>query len=100
MYYASFMLTPDSAEELNGDYDDMSCMTKDMGTVRTSFRHALDEVKSESKTKRSSTASGYLQDNMDAIIHEPSKWEDLKHCHMNNFFGRGGWNLSRSTCKK
>ena len=64
-------------------------MNRDTGTVGTSFRHAVDEAKSESKTKRSSTASGYLQDYMDAIIHEPSKWEDLKHCHMNNVFGRG-----------
>ena len=42
MYHASFMLTPDSAEELNKDYDDMSCMTRDTGTYGTSFGHAVD----------------------------------------------------------
>ena len=35
MYYASFMLTSDYAEELNEEYDDMSCMTRDTGTVGT-----------------------------------------------------------------
>ena len=92
------MLTPYCAEELNEEYDDMSCMTRDTGTERTSFRHAVYEAKSESKTKRSSAASGHLQDYMDAICHEPSKWEDLEHCHMIHFLW-GGWNLSRSTRK-
>ena len=73
MYYDSFMLTPDSAEELNKDYDDMSCMTEDTGTAGTSFRHTVDEAKSDSKKKLSSAASGHLQDCMDAISHEPSK---------------------------
>ena len=74
MYYASFNITPDSAEELNENYDDMSCMTRYTGTVGTSFRHAVDEAKSDSMKKRSSAASGHLQDYMDAIFHEPSKW--------------------------
>ena len=54
------MITPDSAEGLNKDYDDMSCMTRDMGTVGTSFRHAVDEAKSELKTKSSAAASGHF----------------------------------------
>ena len=67
----------------------MSCITRDTGTVGTSSRHVVDEAKSESKTKRSSTSLGYLQDYMDAIIHEPIKWEDLEHCHMTHVLGRG-----------
>ena len=47
MYYASFMLTPYSAEEFNEDYDDMSCVNGVTGTVGTSFGHAVDESKSE-----------------------------------------------------
>ena len=62
IYYASFMLTLDYDEELNEEYDDVSCMTRDTGTERTSFRHAVDESKSESHTNRSSAASGHLQD--------------------------------------
>ena len=76
VYYASFMLTPD-------------CITRDTGTVGTSFRHAVDEANSESKTKGSSAASGYLLDYMDAIIHEPSKCEDLEHFHMTHVFWGG-----------
>ena len=76
----------------------MSCMTRDTGTEITSFRHAVDESKSESNTKHSAAASVHLQDYMDKIGHEPSKWEDLEHHHMTHNFG-GGWNLSRSTCK-
>ena len=49
MYYASFMLTLDSEEELNEDYDDMSCMNRDTDTVGTLFRHAIDEANSEFK---------------------------------------------------
>ena len=67
----------------------MSCMTKDTGTVGNSFRHAVDKAESELKTKRSSVASGHLQDYMDAISHEPSKWEDLEHCHMTHDFWGG-----------
>ena len=74
IYYASFMLTPYYDEELNEEYDDMSCMTRYTGTERTSFRQAVDEANSESKTKYSAEASGHLQDYMDAISHEPSKW--------------------------
>ena len=48
MYYTYCMLTPYSAEELNKDYDDMSCMTRYTGTVGISFRHAVDESKSDS----------------------------------------------------
>ena len=44
-------------EELNEDYDDMYCMNRDTGTEVTSFRHTVDESKSESNTKRSATAS-------------------------------------------
>ena len=57
-------------------------MTRDTGTVGTSFRHAVDKAKSESKTKRSSESAGHLQDYMDAISHEQSKWGYLEHCHM------------------
>ena len=32
-------------------------------------------------------ALGHLQDFMDAISHQPSKWEDMEHCHMNHDFG-------------
>ena len=88
-YYASFMLTLDSAEELNEDYYDMSCMTRETGTAGTSFRHAVDEVNSESKTKSSSAAQGHIQDYMDAICHEPSKWEDLEYFHMTHVFWGG-----------
>ena len=68
----------------------MSCMNRDTGTVGTSFRHAVDEAKSESKKKRSSAASVHLQDYMDEICHEPSKWEDLEHCHITHVFGGAG----------
>ena len=57
MYYASFMITPDYDEELNEEYDDISCITRDTCTERTSFRHAVYEKKSELNTKRSSAAS-------------------------------------------
>ena len=67
----------------------MSSRTRDTGTVGTSFRHAVDEAKSELKTKRSAAASGHLQDYMDAISHEPSKWEDFEHFHMTHDFWRG-----------
>ena len=77
MYYASFMIIPDSAEELRGDYDDMSCITRETGTVGTSFGNAVDEAKSEFQTKQSAPALGHLQDYMDAISREPGKWEGL-----------------------
>ena len=36
IYYASFMLTLDYDKELNEEYDDVSCMTRETGTERTS----------------------------------------------------------------
>ena len=51
MYYYSFILTPYYAEKLNEEYDDMYFMTRDMVTVGASFMHAVNEAKSESKTK-------------------------------------------------
>ena len=47
------MLTLDYNEELNEEYDDMSCMTRDTGVERTVYRHAVDDSKSESNIKRS-----------------------------------------------
>ena len=85
------MLTLDYDEELNEEYDDMSCMTRDTGTERTLYRHAVDDSKSESNIKRSAGATRHLQDYMDRICHEPSKWEDLEHCHMTHeFWGQFG----------
>ena len=43
IYYASFMLTLDYDEELNEEYDDVSCMTRDTGIERTLSRHAVDD---------------------------------------------------------
>ena len=83
------MLTPDYDSELNEEYDDMSCMTRDTGTKRTSFMHAVDKSKSDLNTKRSAAASGSLQDYMDKICHEPSNWEDLEHHHTTHYFVRG-----------
>ena len=83
------MLTLDYDEELNEEYDDMSCMTRDTVTERTSFRHKVDESKSQLHTKRSTAASGHLQDYMDKIGHVPSKWEDLEHHHMTHDFWGG-----------
>ena len=91
MYYASFMLTLDYDEELNEEYDDMSCMTRDTVTGRTLYRHAVDDSKSESNIKRSAAATRHLQNYMDRIGHEPSKWEDLEHCYMTHeFWGNFG----------
>ena len=85
------MLTLDYNEELNEEYDDMSCMTRYTGTERTSFRHAVDESTSEPHTKLSTAASGNIQDYMDKIGHEPSKWEDLEHRHTTHeFWGKFG----------
>ena len=55
------MLTQDSAEELNQNDDDMSCVTGVTCTTGTTFRHAVDEAPSESKTKQTAAASGHLQ---------------------------------------
>ena len=94
------MLKLDYDEELNEEYDDVSCMTRDTGTGRTSYRHAVDDSKSELNIKRSDAASVNLQDYMDKIGHEPSKWEDLEHSHMTHEFRGGSWNLYRSTRKR
>ena len=83
------MLTLEYDEELNKEYDDVSCMNKDTGTERTSYRHAVDYLKSELHIKSSAEATGHLQDYMDKIVHEPSKWEDLEHRHMTHEFGGG-----------
>ena len=80
------MLTLDDDEELNEEYDDVSCMTRDTGTGRTSYRHAVNDSKSESNIKSSAAATRHLQDYMDIIGHEPSKWEDLEHCNMTHEF--------------
>ena len=86
IYYASFILTLDYNEELNEEYDDMSCMTRDTGTERTLYKHAVDDSKSGSNIKCSDEATRHLQDYMDRICHSPRKWEDLKHCDMTNTF--------------
>ena len=64
----------------------MSCVTGVTCTTGTTFGHAVGEAKSDSKTKRTYEASGHVQDFMDAINHQPSKWEDLEHCHMTHDF--------------
>ena len=90
-YYASLMLTLGYDEELNKDYDDVSCISRDTGTGRTLYRHAVDDSKSESNIKHSTASTRHLQDYMDIICHEPSKWEDLKHFHMTHeFWGKFG----------
>ena len=85
------MLTLDYNEELNEEYDDMSCMTRDTGTERSVYRHAVDDSNSESNSKRSRASTRHLQDYMDSIRHSPRKWEDIKHGDMNNtFWGQFG----------
>ena len=86
IFYASFMLTSDSAEELNQNYDGMSCVTGVTGTIGTTFGNAVEESKSEFNTKKTAAASGNLQDFMYAISHQPSKWEDVEHSHMTHDF--------------
>ena len=84
MYYASFMITQDSAEELNQNDDDISCVSGSTGTTGTTFHtqqtqfnipsefgHAVDEAQSEYKMKRTAAVSRHLQDFMDAISHQP-----------------------------
>ena len=78
------MLTLDYNEELNEEYDDMSCMTRDTGTERTVYRHAVDDSKSESNIKCAHASMRHLQDYMDSIHHSQRKWEDLKHGDMTN----------------
>ena len=95
------MLTLDYNEELNKEYADMSCMTRDTGTERTVYRHAVDDSKSESNTKRSAAATRHLQDYMDSIHHSPRKWEDLKHGDMTNtFWGKFGTYIGKHTKNK
>ena len=90
MYCAYFMLTPDYAEKLNQNYDYMSSVTVSTGTTGTIFGHALDEAKSESKTKQTAAASRHIKDFMGKLSHQLSKWEDLEHCHMTRDFFWGG----------
>ena len=79
----------------------MSCVTEVTGTTGTASGHAVDEAKSESKTKRKYAASGHLKDFMDAISHQPSKWEDLEHFHMtHDFWGGFGTYLGRNVKNK
>ena len=100
IYYAYFMLTQDSAEELNQNDDDMSCVTGVTCTTGTKFYtqhtqfnipeefgHAVDEAPGESKTKRTAAALVNLQYSMGAISHQPRKWEDIEHCHTTYNFG-------------
>ena len=79
----------------------MSCVSGVSGTNGTTFVHAIDKAKIESKTKQKAAASGNLQDFMDAISHQPSKWEDLKHCRItHNFWGGFGTYLGQHAKKK
>ena len=95
------MLTLDYNEGLNEEYDDMSCMTRDTGTERTVYRHAVDDSKSESNIKRSHAATRHLQDYMDSIHHSPRKWEDLKHGDTNNtFWGQFGTYIGKHAKKQ
>ena len=85
------MLTLDYNDELNEEDDDMSCMTRDTGTERTVYGHAVDDSKSESNIKRSHAATRHLQEYMDSIHHSAHKWEDLKHDDMTHeFWGKFG----------
>ena len=95
------MLTSDSAEELNQNYDGMSCVTGVTGTIGTTFGNAVEESKSEFNTKKTAAASGNLQDFMYAISHQPSKWEYMEHFHMNHNFGEKiGTNLGQHAKNK
>ena len=95
------MLTLDHNEELNKEYDDVSCMNRDTGTERTLYRHAVDDPKSESNIKRSAEATRHLQDYMDRIRHSPHKWEDLKHGDMTNtFWGQFGTYIGKHAKNK
>ena len=100
MYCAYFMLTPDSVEALNQHYDDMSCVTVSTGTTGIIFGRALDEDKSESKTKQTASASGHIQDFMGKLSHQLIKLEDLEHCHMNHYLGGGATYLGQHVKNK
>ena len=95
------MLKLDYNDELNEEYDDMSCMTRDTGTERTLYRHAVDDSKSDSNIKRSAAATRNLQDYMDRICNSPRKWEDLKHGDMTNtFWGQFGTYIGKHSKNK
>ena len=72
---------------MNQDDDDMSNVTGFTGTIGNTFftqdkridipeefGHAVDKFQIESKKKGSVAASWHLQDYMDAIKHQPSRW--------------------------
>ena len=70
------------------NYYDKYCVTGVAGTTGTEFYtqhtlfnltkefgHTVDKDRSESKTKRTAAASGYLKELMDTISHQPSRWK-------------------------
>ena len=76
-------------------------MTRYTGTERTLYRHAVDDSKSDSNIKRSAAATRHLQDYMDRIGHEPSKWKDLEHCDTTNaFWGKFGTYIGKHAKNK
>ena len=76
-------------------------MTRDTGTERTLYMHAVDDSKSESNIKHSAAATRHLQDYMDRIGHESSKWEDLEHSHMTHeFWGNFGTYIGKHAKNK
>ena len=94
------MLTPDSAEEFNEDYDDMSCMTRDTGTVGTSFRHAVDEAKNELKKNIHMRPWGISKTIWMQYVMNQVSGKILNIVILPMVLGERGWNLSRSTRKK
>ena len=77
----------------------MSCVTVVTGTTGTKFYtqyrrtnlpkefgNIVEEYHSEYKKKRTVAASGNLQDYMNALKNQPSKWGDLEHSHMTHKF--------------
>ena len=96
MCYASFILTEYAAEELNQNYDDVSCVTGFTDTTGTTFYtqyrkmglyktsgHAVGEPRSKYKNIWTVAASVHLQ-YMESIKNKPSKWEYLEYSHMNH----------------
>ena len=108
------MLTQHSAETFNQNGDDISCVTEVTGTtgptfytqhtrfnIPAEFGHVVDEDQSEYKKKQTAASSWHLEDFMDAISHQPSKWEDLDHCHMtHDFWGEFGTYLGHNANNK
>ena len=94
------MLTPDSAEEFNGDCDDMSCMTRDTGIIGTSFRHAVDEVKNELKKNIHMPPWGISKTIWMQYVMNQVSGKILNIVILPMVLGERGWNLSRSTRKK